>query len=121
MLINLSNHPSEKWSKEQLQKAAEYGEIVDIPFPQVSPTGDMAYIQNLANQYLEQIMATAKDKKTTVHLMGEMNFTYCLVELLRRQGIPCVASTTQRNVVESPDGQKTSVFEFVQFRPYFAV
>lgn len=119
MLINLSNHPSAKWPAEQLAKAADFGEIVDIPFPQVSPTGDLAYIQKLAYEYLNQILDLVGDKKTTVHLMGEMNFTFCMVGLLREHGIPCVASTTQRNVVESADGQKVSVFQFVQFRPYF--
>lgn len=119
MLINLSNHPSNKWPAEQLAKAADFGEIVDIPFPQVAPTGDMVYIRELANEYLNQILDLARDKEATVHLMGEMNFTYCMVELLRKHGIPCVASTTQRNVVESSEGQKVSVFQFVQFRPYF--
>lgn len=119
MLINLSNHPSSKWPANQLAQAAIHGEIVDIPFPQVSPEGDFAYIQQLAEEYLSQILELTKDKTTTVHLMGEMNFTYCLVDLLREHGIPCVASTTQRNVVESADGQKVSVFQFVQFRPYF--
>lgn len=44
MLLNLSNHPSSLWCDEQI-KAAEtlFGEIVDLPFPQVDPNGDEAY------------------------------------------------------------------------------
>lgn len=44
MLLNLSNHPSSLWCDEQ-KKAAEtlFGEIVDLPFPQVDPNGDEAY------------------------------------------------------------------------------
>ena len=30
MFINLTNHPSDKWSESQRKAAEEYGEIVDI-------------------------------------------------------------------------------------------
>lgn len=41
-------------------------------------------------------------------------------QLLEKRGILCVASTTERIVTENPDGSKTTVFRFIQFRPYFA-
>ncbi len=41
-------------------------------------------------------------------------------QLLEKLGILCVASTTERIVTDNPDGSKTTVFMFVQFRPYFA-
>lgn len=33
MFINLTNHPSDKWSKEQLEAARKYGEVVELVFP----------------------------------------------------------------------------------------
>ena len=50
--------------------------------------------------------------------MGEMTFTYNLVQKLNSYGHYCVASTTERVAVENPDGSKTVQFEFVQFREY---
>ena len=54
---------------------------------------------------------------TTVHLMGEMNFTFALITKLKARGIKCVASTTQRETVEE-GGVKVSKFNFVRFREY---
>ena len=36
MLINLKNHPSDKWTDDQKNGAIElYGELKDLPFPMV--------------------------------------------------------------------------------------
>jgi hypothetical protein len=51
--------------------------------------------------------------------MGEFTFTYQFVKEMEKRNIPCVASTTERIVTDNPDGSKTTVFKFVQFRPYF--
>ena len=42
MFVNLSNHPSSNWTPEQISAAG--GNVVDLPFPQVLPDGDEAYI-----------------------------------------------------------------------------
>ena len=113
MLLNLSNHPSVNWSEKQLAAAAD--EIVDMPFPQVDPDDDEAYIESLANEYFSQI--TNMQHITTVHIMGEMNFTFALVTKLKANGIKCVASTTKRETMEE-NGVKISTFNFVRFREY---
>lgn len=113
MFLNLSNHPSANWSEKQL--AASGGNVVDMPFPQVDPDGDEAYIENLANEYLQKILEM-KDV-SAVHLMGEMNFTFALANMLKSRGIVCVASTTKRDTVEEND-VKVSIFNFVRFRRY---
>jgi len=42
-LINLSNHPSGNWPAEQIQVAqAQYGRVVDMPFPRINPSMDAA-------------------------------------------------------------------------------
>lgn len=117
LFLNLSNHPSSAWSDEQLAAARQYGEVKDMEFPAIGPDADEAAIVALAEEYEKKIMDLAKNKHLTVHIMGEMTFTFCLVERLKRKGIDCVASTTNRQV-EERDGQKLSTFQFVRFRNY---
>lgn len=118
MFINLSNHPSDKWSNAQIEAARKYGEIVDLPFPQVDPNGDEVYIAQLADQCIREANEISHGQSFTVHVMGEMTLTHALVCRFRSVGVPCVASTTQRKVTEQSDGTKTSEFQFIRFRNY---
>ncbi len=116
MLLNLSNHPSKQWSEKQYNHAvALYQEITDLPFPQISPALDSASLDRLVEEYEIKIRQL---NPLAVHLMGEMTFTFRLVNRLQSIGIACIASTTQR-IVEEREGLKASLFEFVRFREYF--
>lgn len=115
MLINLTNHPSENWSEEQLAEAHRYGSIVDVPFPNIEPTFSSSVVNRLAENVVNYVMALGRN--ITVHVMGEMTFTYAVVSRLKELGIRCVASTTERTVKEE-GGKKISEFKFVQFRDY---
>ncbi len=115
MLLNLSNHPSPKWPQNQIVAAlALYGEIIDLPFPQISPHLDSDALDMLVEQFELQIR---KIDPTVVHIMGEMTFTFRLVKKLMDKGIFCIASTTER-ISDVQNGIKSSVFQFVQFRRY---
>lgn len=120
MLINLSNHPSSKWSEKQKQVANEsYGEIVDFPFPNVDPTGDETYIERLADECVSTICSLSNQtENVTVHLMGEMTLSFSILKKLSNMGIECVASTTERIVNEYEGGKKEVLFKFVGFRKY---
>lgn len=118
LLFNLSNHPVATWSQEQLEAAKPYGDVVDMPFPVIEPESGSDTIDEIAETYALQIIEKASDSSVTVHIMGEMTFTYALVSRLKDQGIRCIASTTERNVVEESEGKKLSEFKFVQFREY---
>lgn len=118
MLINLSNHPSDKWSEGQTMASRQYGEVVDLPFPQVDPEADTQSIQLLAEEYLAQIQQMANPTEAVIHIMGELNLTYALVNLLKAAGYTCVASTSTREVYEDEPGKKTVFFKFVRFREY---
>lgn len=122
MLINLSNHPLNTWQENQISTAkTKYGEIVDIAFPLIPPEEGLEFIHNIANEYLEKIEEIIKktaDYENAVHIMGELTFTYVLVNKLREKGIKAIASTTRRDVVETAEG-KLSKFSFVRFREYF--
>ncbi|WP_053991291.1 hypothetical protein [Mangrovimonas sp. TPBH4] len=114
MFLNLTNHPSSQWEQAQLQAAKKYGVIVDFRFPEIDPKASSQELEQLADALALQIEQL---NPKAVHLMGELTFTFMLVNKLHSKKIPCLASTTKRLTTES-SGVKTSVFKFVQFRPY---
>jgi hypothetical protein len=117
ILINLTNHPSEYWNERQKSAALEYGEIVDMPFPNIAPDGDEEYIRELSEEYCNKVTQYTQDCHVTVHLMGEFSFSFALLKLLQEHDISCIVSTTKRIVSESPEeGKKEVTFEFVRFR-----
>jgi len=120
MLINLSNHPSSNWSEAQKKDAVHwYGQIEDMPFPNIPPELSTEGVKILADQYFVEISKRAANSFfATVHLMGEMTFVVTLVPMLQKVSINVVCSTTKRTVIEEKNGLKTAQFEFVQFRAY---
>lgn len=120
MLINLSNHPLSTWSNKQKNAAiAQFGELVDYPFPHVSPDKDINEIKELAQSIFEEIINLHEDKEITIHIMGEFSLVYQLVCLFQLKKIPCVLSTSHRIVEEQTDGSKKVFFDFVKFRSYY--
>ena len=128
MLINLSNHPNNKWSEKQLSTALKkYKSIVDFPFPNISPKATAFQIKAKAEIYLIKIfklIKTSPDKHNAVHLMGEFTFVFHLATMLKslsadrqEKKIPVVVSTTNR-IVEEKDGKKIVTFNFIRFREY---
>lgn len=121
LLINLSNHPYAQWDEKQKKAARLFGKCIDLPFPTVDPNGGEAYIQSLAQKYREHIhqLSSRTTGKVTVHIMGEMNFLYALLEMLKKDGMRCIASTSDRQSTYMGNGQKEALFTFVRFRDYF--
>lgn len=118
MLINLSNHPSHNWSKDQLLAAQQYGEIIDLPFPNILPEADIEQLQPLLNEYYDKILSFGDSSTVVIHLMGEMTFTFMLLSRLLKGGYRCISSTTNRIVEEIASGEKRVLFQFCQFRDY---
>lgn len=116
MFINLSNHPSSRWGEEQLKAAQQYGEVIDLAFPNIEPQFTSKDVNELAEITAEGIIDIGD--QPVVHVMGEMTYTYAVVSRLKEKGITCLASTTERNTIMTPDGKKISEFKFVQFREY---
>jgi len=121
MLINLSNHPSKNWSKAQIDATEkQFGIVRDIPFPKVVPNADKEEIEKLTDTYFLIIMEKLKlfpDKNNAVHLMGELNFTFSLVNKLLANNVKVVVSTSNRNTIDKQNGKITK-FDFVRFREY---
>ena len=89
-----------------------------MPFPQVSPVATHDELRVLAQEWAQKILQTGDASDMTVHIMGEMTFTFMVVTRLKELGIKCVASTTERKTTYNPDGTKVSEFQFVKFREY---
>lgn len=119
LLLNLTNHPSSLWAEPQREAALEYGEVVDMPFPAVDEQSDEAYIEALAAEYENKVLAYTHEHQVTVHLMGELTFTFALLKRLQNHSINCIASTSKRIVKENIHEQKREVtFQFARFRKY---
>ena len=135
MFVNFSNHPSQKWSKEQLDAAVALGGIVvDVPFPVVPPTATCDDVRRLAEGEVAAILALVLTSDPShpivVLVQGEMTLTFGIVAMLmdsvhstHDRPIRCVAACSDRRTVEvvQPDGstKKESVFAFVDFRDYY--
>lgn len=121
MLINLSNHPSNQWSENQLKAAQrKFGNVIDIPFPHISPKANSKQVMVKAQKYFKRvlrILKSSKDKSNAVHLMGELTFVFHLTQMLKKKNIKVIASTTDR-IVEEKDDKKIVIFNFVRFREY---
>lgn len=116
MLLNLSNHPSSLWSTEQSSQAiVAYNKVEDLAFPQIDPEMLEQDLDKLVEEYFKKIQEI---NPKAVHIMGEMTFVYRLVTRLKRKGVRCVASTTERISKEDGKGNKTSTFKFIKFRAY---
>lgn len=119
ILINLSNHPSNNWDKKQKEAAKnQFGEIIDIEFPNIIPTMGDEDFNNLVCEFAEKVLAYKYSFNIIVHVMGEMTFTFALVNRLKQEGIRCVASCAERRVEVTPDGMKHVMFNFEKFRDY---
>ena len=119
MFINFTNHPSAKWSSEQREAAETYGEIRDMPFPDVEPDGDEEYVSRLAEQYVTEILAS---RPAAVLCQGEMTLSFAVADALRREGITVLAACSERATAEKAGANgetiKTIEFRFVRFRKY---
>ena len=120
--INISNHPSTRWSNEQLQAAQEFGRVFDIPFPNVPATAGTEDISHLADEIFQQLLESNPVTVMTVMVAGEFTLAYAIITRCLRAGITVVAACSDRCTEEvvNDDGTttKTVIFKFVQFREF---
>lgn len=118
LLLNFSNHPSTGWSRQQKAAAAEYGTIVDVPFPAIDENADTATIRTLSEEYSRKLQSYGSNKEITIHIMGEHTLVHSLLSRMQTSGYRCIASTTKRIVEEQADGTRNVKFCFSRFREY---
>ncbi len=120
VFINYTNHPSSFWSKEQLQAAEKYGDVIDITFPAVSPQANEMEIHDLITEQIEKLLTF---NPAAVLCQGEFTLAFGIVSGLKKKGIKVLAACSSRQVLESIDAiddqkQKMISFKFVRFREY---
>ena len=119
MLLNLTNHPSQRWPEEQRRAAkARWGSVTDYPFPTVDPEATTAQVAELARRTVEQVCALRPE---AVLCQGEMSLTLALVTLLQNRDIQVYVTCSRRESRECVrDGVvvKTACFRFAGFREY---
>lgn len=119
MFINLTNHPSRQWGINQINASLVYGNIIDIPFPNIDPNFNKEKVDELANFYVDKIVRLSPK---AVLVQGEMTFCFEVVKQLKEQGIIVVCACSIRDTVEthSTDDNtvKETLFSFVQYREY---
>jgi hypothetical protein len=117
MLINLSNHPSINWSEKQKKSAIDqYGEIIDLPFPNIDPHATTQEVEHIAISYLKKCEELLEWDYfgNAIHLAGEPTFVVAFARICVLINLIC--STTERIVKDLEDGKKEVSFNFVQFR-----
>ena len=122
MFINISNHPSNRWDKKQLEAAMELtsdNQIEDIQFPAVPATATTTDVISMADSLYSDIMSKRPE---AVMVAGEFTLAYTIIKLLMQHGVRVVAACSDRctHEVVNEDGTttKTTVFEFIQFREF---
>lgn len=119
IFINHTNHPLEKWSDLQKEKAAAFGKVVDMPFPKIPASMDETEVHALAAHNAEQIIKLSPE---AVLCQGEFCYTFMLTEILKKNCIRVVCACSERCSQERllTDGsvQKNIEFRFVRFRSY---
>ena len=122
MLLNLSNHPTDSWTSDQLDAAlSEFGEVLYEPFPNIPPEYSGKDVYELARKYLNICQDLLKDMSSgsAVMLSGEMTFCAALSHMLLDAGYRVVCATTRRVNVDLGNGQFLKSFKFVGFRDYY--
>ncbi len=116
--VNISNHPSSKWSPEQKQAVKALGdpdvlgtEIVDIPCPRLDPSA-----KSIAKEVTEVISKAVSESPSHALVAGPADFVYQIVKALTLKGVKCVTACSERNTVDLPDDTKKVSFDFVRFR-----
>ena len=116
--VNLTNHPSAKWSAPQRDAAlALASELVDLPFPEVPVDAGESWLRATAMALAERVAPG-----DTACVQGEFTLAFLVVAELQRKDVACVAAATVRDVVEGQDDKgatmKTTRFVFRRFREY---
>ena len=102
-----------------MSAAKIFGEIVDVPFPNIPPQLDENEVKEIVAENLQEILNFSP---AVVLCQGEFNYTFAMVTELKKNNIPVVAATSERivsTVIEEDGSSKSiSTFRFVRFRNY---
>ena len=112
--VNFTNHPSDKWETEQRRCALEYGELVNLPFPEVEAEADENAVNEMAESYVRKILDL---DPCAVLCQGEFSLAFQVTSMLKAHGITVLAACSRREV-KVYGNKKEVLFQFVRFRKY---
>lgn len=124
MFINYSNHPSDRWSEEQITAAeTEFGRVKDLPFPNVEVAFTKEDIHDLAVKETGKILSLLAEShgENAVMCQGEFTLCFSVVSMLQKAGVKAVSAVTERiteEMTENGVNVKKSIFRFAGFREY---
>jgi len=117
VFLNISNHPSAKWSAQHRAAAEILGtSIVDVPFPNVPPSSQTEEVAAMAKNLVAGLASPVAGADDYAMVQGEASMCWELSRRMLSLGWHVCVATTERRVVEGEGGQKTATFEFCQFR-----
>jgi hypothetical protein len=97
----------------------KFGDIVDVPFPDVPAGADTAAVSALADEYCARILDLGAD---VVLVQGEMSLSFAVAGRLQRNGVAVLCACSERvcetSVLDDGSTERRSVFRFVRFRRY---
>lgn len=112
--VNFTNHAVVCWEEKEKEAAQSYGEIREVPFPNIDPASSEEEIKRLGDVCYEKIMA---ENPAAVLCQGEFTLAVYVIQRLKKDGVPVLAACSKRVVTMTGD-EKRSVFHFVKFREY---
>jgi len=117
-LVNLSNHPSEKWNDQQ---KAGWGGIIDIPFPEIMIDSNFDRIaDSMYDKVKNMKVIDLNPSNCTIMIQGQHPATFSMVACFMNAGFTVLSAFTERIVTDHEDGSKTSVFRFGGYQRYWS-
>lgn len=113
-LVNISNHPSDKWSEDQ---KVGFEKIIDIVFPGISLQDNVEIIaDDIYTKIHDGLKLMPWD--AAIMVQGQHVATFAIVACLLNAGYKVLSAYTKRIVTDNPDGSKTSIFRFGGYQEY---
>ena len=119
MFYNLSNHPHVNWGNAQLEAARKWGDIEDVPFPEVNAQLDEQDILRAAQECVKKIKMSIDD---AIFVAGEYGAAFPIIDELLNQGKTVLSTISDSKIVYRTADNGTSEriihFNFLKFIPY---
>lgn len=118
MFINLSNHPSKNWCKEQTFAAKKYGDIIDITCPIMDASINEDQVKTLAEATINKINEI---NPAAIMCTGEFSFCYIAINELKKCGYKVFSTRSETKVsnsVVNGVSQRNIAYKFLEFVEY---
>ncbi len=119
MFYNLSNHPHVNWGNAQLEAARKWGDIEDVPFPEVNAQLDEQDILRAAQESVTKIQMSKDD---AIFVAGEYGFVFPIIDELLNQGKTVLSTAsedkTAYRTADNGTSERIIHYNFLKFIPY---